>query len=93
MKTDYSWIKKGVKAEVFGCVKDTSVNGEIITVRCDPRLVLDPETKEEYMGVVQWPDDVDKGVDVKNLKPFNPPNWAGIIDGTVECKDENTVYQ
>ena len=90
--SNYDWIKVGVKAEIFGCVNDTSVNGEIITVRCDPRLAFDPRAKEGYMCVIQWPDDVNKGVDVKNLKPFNPPNWEGMADENAEkCPDFRKV--
>jgi len=86
---DYSWIKPGVKAECFGLERDINANGRIITIS-EINIKLRALSGEIVVGVRS--EDVGT-ISNNNIKPFNPPNWEGIIDGSVECKDENTVYR
>jgi len=95
MSTDYSWIKKGVKAELFGLTVYSEFNGEIVTVLSGPEKIENSE--REWIGVeIEEGKDIAKKVSIdaervcpkpENLKPFNPPNWEGIADGSVECED------
>jgi len=81
---DYSWIKPGVKAEIFGLTKDSEHNGVILTIADMPIEFLN-QFDEVSVGVKY-----DEGrICVKNLKPFNPPNWEQLAEAgsKIKCDD------
>ena len=87
---DYSWIKIGVKAEIFGLTKDSEHNGVILTITDMPIEFLN-QFDEVNVGVKY-----EEGrVCVENLKPFNPPNWEGIADenSEIKCPEYSAQWQ
>lgn len=97
----YEWIQIGVKAELCNGVRHPELNGSIVTIsseitemsaaNCDsPMLCVDIEEGHELAK--------DLGclfiiAPIVNLKPFNPPNWEGIADGSVECKSVSSIIK
>ncbi len=86
----YEWIKPGVKAEVFGLVFETTSNGDILKIADIDIECITKHTKELITGARS-----ECGIlyAYENLKPFNPPNWEGIADGSVKCKSVCTILK
>ncbi len=85
--SNYDWIQVGVKAEICNLDKNHKLNGEIIEIVDDPCWYTSKKG-DDWFGVTICDSLLGKerGIELMYLKPFNPPNWEGIADGSVECK-------
>jgi len=102
--SDYSWIKIGVRAELVNGVNYPELNGTIVTISSEPIMIQAADMNFPAMCV-----DIEEGIDLSNkvgmphpegmlvpitkLKPFNPPNWEGIADGSVKCVEGERVLE